>query len=86
MLILRLAHILEETKAGKSRTVMLNDLAKGVLVDIQGRGWRIDFVFLGKRMKTRLTEPKRVFINAKKDAGIENLRVHDSAICFNCRE
>lgn len=34
-------------------------------------------MFPGKGMKTRLTESKRVFINAKKDAGIESLRVHD---------
>lgn len=68
---------LPETKAGKARTVVLNGLAKGILVDIKNQGWSRGYVFPGKERKGHLTSPKRVFEAVKKMAGIENLRIHD---------
>ena len=68
--------LLPETKSGKSRTVVLNELATGILEKMkpfQKNG----YVFPGLGPKGHLTYPKKVFQTVKIKAGIEKFRVHD---------
>ena len=66
----------ETTKSGKGRTVVLNSLAFKVLEEMRGLKEN-DYVFPGKGPQGHMTSPRRVFAAVKKEAGIENLRIHD---------
>lgn len=78
---------LADTKSGKSRTLILNDLAKNILETMKGLQ-RNKFVFFGLGPKGHLTSPRRAFEVAKQESGIINFRVHDlrhtfASICIN---
>ena len=70
---------LEDTKAGKSRTVILNSLAIAVLEEMQEyRKETNDFVFPGKKFNSPLVEHRNTFLAALKKARIDKpLRLHD---------
>ncbi|HPO15401.1 MAG TPA: site-specific integrase [Candidatus Hydrogenedentes bacterium] len=69
---------LPKTKSGRSRQVVLNELAKEVLRGMLER--RADgnpFVFPGARPGAHMAEPRRVFERVKAEAKLGNLRLHD---------
>jgi integrase len=69
---------LPKTKSGKTRTVMLNVLAKSVLEEMAAlRTKGHPYVFPGKTSKTHLAEPRKTFENVKSAAGLDNLHLHD---------
>ena len=68
--------LLPETKGGKSRTVVLNELAMGILEKMKSFKKNV-YVFPGVGPKGHLTSPKKVFQTVKAKAGIEKFRVHD---------
>ncbi len=68
---------LARTKSGKSRTVVLNDLAKGVVAEMAAARNGSPYVFPGKNPGTHLAEPRKTFENAKAEAGLENFHLHD---------
>ncbi len=78
---------LPNTKSGKSRSVVLNELAKGVVVEMSENKTN-DYVFPGTGPKGHLITPRKVFETAKARAGIEKLRLHDlrhtfASICIS---
>jgi integrase len=79
--------LLPNTKSGKSRTVILNELAKDVVVKMAEHK-KNKFLFPGLGPKGFLTSPRRKFELVKTKAGIENLRLHDlrhtfASLCVN---
>jgi len=79
--------LLPITKNGKSRTVILNELAKDVVVKM-AEHQRNEFLFPGLGPKGFLTSPRRAFESVKARAGIEKLRLHDlrhtfASLCIN---
>jgi integrase len=70
---------LPKTKSGRSRQVILNDLASDVLRGMEERRFGDHpFVFPGSRPGTHMAEPRRVFARVKAMAKIdESLRLHD---------
>ncbi|NLN92784.1 MAG: site-specific integrase [Candidatus Hydrogenedens sp.] len=70
---------LPKTKSGRSRQVILNDLAQEVLREMLER--REDegnpFVFVGSRPGTHMAAPRRVFEKVKAEAKLGNFRLHD---------
>jgi integrase len=77
--------LLPITKNGKSRTVILNELAKDVVAKM-AEHQRNEFLFPGR--KGFLTTPRRVFEAVKTRAGIKKLRLHDlrhtfASLCVN---
>lgn len=70
---------LPKTKSGRSRQVILNDLAQGVLREmLERRAGDNPFVFPGSRPGTHMAEPRRVFAKVKDAAKIEkSFRSHD---------
>lgn len=68
-----------ETKNGEEREVIMNATARGLLLDLAGtaqaRGW--EYIFTNPRTRTRYKDVKKAFKNACRDAGIEDLRLHD---------
>jgi integrase len=69
---------LPRTKSGKSRTVVMNVLAKAILEEMLAlRAGDHEYVFPGKKPGTHLAEPRKTFENAKAEAGLENLHLHD---------
>ena len=78
---------LPNTKSGKSRTVVLNQLAKNTIeemVDLKIN----NFVFPGKGPQGHLLTPRRVFLSIRKKADLNNFRLHDlrhtfASICVN---
>jgi len=79
--------LLPVTKSGKSRTVILNELAKNVVAKM-AEYQSNEYVFPGLGPKGHLTTPRRVFEAVKTRAGIEKLRLHDlrhtfASLCVN---
>ncbi|MEA2011749.1 MAG: tyrosine-type recombinase/integrase [Verrucomicrobiota bacterium] len=71
---------LTTTKNGIPRTVLLNDLALGVLESMKAfRQMNNPYVFVSKRgsVNGHIVEPKKVFFGALETAGIEHCRLHD---------
>jgi len=68
--------MLPNTKAGKARTVLLNDAAMAVLAEVP-RVPGNPFVFPGWKAGTHLAEPKFAHERACRKAGIVNLKIHD---------
>jgi integrase len=69
---------LPETKNGTSRTVLLNDRAKAVLEDMkQYKSDHTKHVFPGRDGTARLTEVRKTFLRALKEAKIDNFHLHD---------
>ena len=69
---------LPKTKSGRSRQVILNDLARDILRDmLERRVGDHPFVFPGIRPGTHMTEPRRVFERVKAEAKLDDLRAHD---------
>lgn len=70
--------LLPQTKAGKARTILLNETAIAVLGEVP----RVEgnpYVFPGTKAGTHLAEPKFAHERACKKAGISNLRIHDAS-------
>ena len=66
----------QNTKSGKGRTVILNDLAVQTLEELQE--YRVNkYVFPGKGPQGHLLIPRKVFESVKKEAKIGELRIHD---------
>ena len=70
---------LPKTKGGRSRQVILSDLAKVILGEmLERRVGEHPFVFPGSRPGTHMAEPRRVFEKVKEMARIDKaLRCHD---------
>jgi len=69
---------LPKTKGGRSRQVILSDLASAVLDEMAAcRVGGHPYVFPGKNPKTHLAEPRKTFENVKREAGLEDLHLHD---------
>lgn len=69
---------LADTKSGKSRTVILNVLAREVVeVMWSARADDAPWVFPGKRKGRPVVSPQKPFEEACRIAGIERLRIHD---------
>ncbi|NDY74254.1 site-specific integrase [Desulfobacter hydrogenophilus] len=68
--------LLPNTKAGKARNVILNELARQVMVDM--KSFKVNkYVFPGKNPNTHLKGIKRTFEAVKAKAGINDFRAHD---------
>jgi integrase len=61
---------LPRTKSGKSRTVVLNDLAKGVITEMAQSRNGNPYVFPGKNPGTHLAEPRKTADSGESDQAI----------------
>jgi integrase len=68
--------LLPQTKAGKSRTILLNDQALSIVLGLP-RVAANPYLFPGHKPGTHLREPKFCHERACQRAGIGNLRIHD---------
>ncbi len=69
---------LPKTKSGRSRTVLLNPLARDILTELLARRENDHpYVFPGIRPNTHMSDPRRVFDKVKTLANLTNLRIHD---------
>ncbi len=71
---------LPETKNGSSRTVVLNDLAVGIIETMEEhrqKGNPYVFPSPGISEKGHLVDPRKIFLKALVKAGIEDFRMHD---------
>jgi integrase len=69
---------LPKMKSGRSRQVILNELASAVLREVaEKRVVDNPFVFPGREPGAHMAEPRRTFEKVKRAAKLGNLRVHD---------
>ena len=65
------------TKTGHDREVPMNSLVQEILVELQRAGGEHEFVFINPKTGINLSEVKRGFRSACREAGIHDLRFHD---------
>jgi integrase len=73
--------LIPETKGGKSRHIILNDLAVELL-EQQNKAPGNPYVFPGRVTGKPLNNPRKVFLRILNKAGIEDFRIHDLRHCF----
>jgi integrase len=64
------------SKSKKRRTVYLNDVALGILDELDTQG-KSDYLFTSSRTGDRLTDISKVWGRIRKEAGIPDVRLHD---------
>jgi integrase len=69
--------IVTKTKSGKPRHIPMNKIVRETLLELhEGKKGKYDFES-PKKPGSPISEPKKAFNSALKDAGIENFRFHD---------
>jgi len=69
--------LVPDSKSGKPRLIPMNNEVRGELLRLKQDAGGDGFVFTSARTGVNLTEVKRAFKSACREAGIENLRFHD---------
>lgn len=69
--------LVPDSKSGKPRLIPTNKEVRGELLRLKQDAGGDGFVFTSARTGVNLTEVKRAFKSACREAGIENLRFHD---------
>src|SRR5258707_6668112 len=67
----------EQTKSGHSRSIPMNRIARQQLLSLQTESGDTEYVFVNRRTGKPLTDVKRGFRSACKDAGLEDFHFHD---------